>query len=311
MGQQLYSVNNLGGYFSVPTLTNEARHKSQPTMRFRQFTQIEPDMGARKGDLLYFDKISNISSQGGTLAETAIIPSNNYTIRQDSLQVVEYGNGIKYTEKLINLSQISVSDSTKRVLIDDMAKTLDSAAGAQFKLSNQIAVITNTATTTFSTDGTALATAGANISDKNHRDIIDRMKKQNMPTYDMQNYVMVGSVNAMRGIYDFLEQKEQYTSMEKLYTGEIGSYYKCRLVEETNILSNAIGSNSIYGEAIYFGDDAVREGIVTPEEIRLDVPTDAGRQQKIVWLYNGGFKKTWDIASDADGEGRIVYVSSL
>lgn len=72
-------------------------------------------------------------------------------------------------------------------------------------------------------------------------------------------------------------------------------------------MSAAIGANSI-GEAVIFGDDAVIEGVVIPEEIRAKVPDDYGRSKGIAWYFLGGWKRVWDFA--ADGEQRIVHVTS-
>jgi len=190
-----------------------------------------------------------------------------------------------------------------------MAKVLDSNAATQFTNGDYIATVTNTATTTFGTAGTALATAGGNLSDKNHRDIVDQMKKLNIPTFDGESYINISSTNNIRGVYDFFESKAQNTTMAPLYRGEIGQYYKARFVEETNFLSNTKGSNGIYGASVYVGADAVREGIAIPEELRIDIPKDFGRDQGVAWYALLGFQRVWDFSTD--GETRIIYVNSL
>jgi len=277
--------------------------------KFRQFVDPEGAAGKSRGNLVLFNKISNISTAGGTLAETSTIPKRNYTIVQGTLTVTEYGNAIPYTLKVQTLADVSVPDIVKTVLRNDMAKVLDSAAAAEFKTSVYKATVTNTATTTFATGGTATATALGNMSDKNVRDIIDRMKTLNIPRFDGNNYISIASTNSIRGLYDFFEAKISQTTAKPLYNGEIGSYYGCRFIEETNVLSNILGSGSVYGEAVFFGGDAVREGIVTPEDIRIDLPKDFGRDQAIAWYYLGGFKQTWDFTND--GETRIIHLTSL
>ena len=187
-----------------------------------------------------------------------------------------------------------------------MAKVLDAAVAAQFATSYVKAQIVNTATTSITTNSTPAGTAGANMSDKNVRDIVDFMKKNNYPRYDGQNYISIAATNSIRGLYDYFETKIQYTDARPMFRGEIGTYYGTRFIEETNYLSNVL--NSSYGEAVFFGADAVREGIVIPEEIRIDLPKDFGRDQGIAWYYLGGFVKTWDWS--VDGEERIVHVSS-
>jgi hypothetical protein len=147
------------------------------------------------------------------------------------------------------------------------------------------------------------------MSDKNVRDIIDKLKTLNVPRYDGNNYICIASTNSIRGLYDFFEAKVSQTTTKPLYSGEIGEYYGCRFIEETNILKNTIGSSSLFGEAVFFGGDAVREGIVIPEDIRIDLPKDFGRDQAIAWYFLGGFKQTWNYTTDT--ETRIIHLTSL
>ena len=184
MGQQLWMTSSLGGYLSNNVLSKQIRQASQPIMKFRQFVDPEPASGKNRGDKVLFNKISNISTAGGTLTETDTIPKRNYTILQGSLTVTEYGNAIPWTLKAQTLADVQVPDIIKTVLRNDMAKVLDSAAAIQFKTSVYKATVTNTATTTFATGGTATATATGNMSDKNVRDVIDKMKTLNVPRYD-------------------------------------------------------------------------------------------------------------------------------
>ena len=305
MSQQLWMTDSLGGYMGSDELSKKVRHAAQTMQRFRQFTDPEPAQGKNSGDTVLFDKISNIATGGGTLTETSTIPKSNYTITQGSLVVNEWGNSVPYTLKVKTLAEVSVPDAVTTVLRNDMAVVLDSAVASYFQISDYKAMIVNTATTTFSSAGSAGTSAGANMSDKNVRDIIDKMKTLNIPKINGE-YVSVNSTNSLRGLYDFFEAKAQNTTMAPLAIGEVGKYYGCRFIEETNVLSNIL--NTYYGESVFFGADAVREGIVIPEEIRMDIPKDFGRDQATAWYALLGFTKTWDFS--ADGETRIIHVSS-
>jgi N4-gp56 family major capsid protein len=309
MGQQLWVTNSLGGFLHNDEYSKMVRHRAQPIMKFRQFVDVEGGIGKNRGDAINFSKISNISTAGGTLSETSTIPKYNYTITQGTLTVTEYGNSIPYTLKAQTLAEVSVPDIVTTVLRDDMAKVLDSAACAQFQTSDWVAACINTATTTISSAGTVAATATADMSDKNVRDVIDDLKKKNVPRYDGQNYICIASTNSIRSLYDFFEAKAQNTTMAPLFSGEVGQYYGCRFIEETNALKNTEGSGSVFGEAIFFGADAVREGVVIPEDVRIGISKDFGRDQGIAWYYLGGFTKTWDFSSDS--EGHIIYLTSL
>lgn len=312
MAQQVWVTSSLGGYLSNNVLSKQIRYSAQPMMKFRQFVDAEPAAGRNRGDKVYFDKISNISTAGGTLTETSTIPRYNYTIKQGTLTVTEYGVAIPYTLKLQSLADVQVPDIVKTTLRNDMAKVLDSAAAAEFKTSDYKATVTNTATTTFGSAAAALTTSSGSMSDKNVRDVIDKMKTLNIPRYDGNNYICIASTNSIRGLYDFFEAKIMQTTAKPMFNGEIGDYYGCRFIEETNILKNTIGSGSVDGEAVFFGDDAVREGIVIPEDIRIDLPKDFGRDQAIAWYYMGGFQIVWEYSSgSADSETRIIHLTSL
>jgi N4-gp56 family major capsid protein len=309
MSQQIWATSSLGGYLSNNVLSKQIRHAAQPMMKFRQFVTPEAAIGKNRGEKVFFNKISNISTAGGTLTETSTIPKRNYTIVQSTLTVNEYGNAVPWTLKAQTLADVQVPDLVKTVLRNDMAKVLDSAAALEFKTCVYKAAVVNTATTTFSTSGTASATSSGSMSDKTVRDVIDKLKTLNVPRYDGNNYICLASTNSIRGLYDFFEVKIAQTTAKPMYNGEIGQYYGCRFVEETNILKNTLGSGAVDGEAVFFGNDAVREGIVIPEDIRIDLPKDFGRDQAIAWYYLGGFKLTWDFTNDS--ETRIIHLTSL
>ena len=147
---QLFSVNTLGGYFTNNKLTKKVRHRAQPIQKFRQFTMLEDAAGKKAGDKVYFDKISNIVTAGGTLSETSTIPKSNFTITQGSLTMTEYGNSIDYTQKLETLGDINTPESIVKVLTNDQATVLDSAAAAEYQTSDYKAVCESTASTVFS-----------------------------------------------------------------------------------------------------------------------------------------------------------------
>lgn len=308
MGQQIWSTSSLGGYFSNNTLSKQIRHAAQPMMKFRQFADPESAMGKGKGQIFLFDKVSNIVTQGGILTETSPISKSNFKVTQGSLYLNEYGNAIPYTNFAQSLSESNLPRIIERVLRDDMAKVLDSYAGIEFQSSDYKATIISTASTVFGSAGVAPGTATANMSDVNVRDIVDQMKILQIPRYDGSNYICIASTKAIRGLYDFFEAKAENTDMNPLMNGEIGRYYMTRFVEETNLLSNSLGSGSQYGEAVFFGADAVKEGISSPEQLRLD-SGDYGRDLGIAWYAILGFKRMWDYTED--GETRIIHVTSL
>jgi N4-gp56 family major capsid protein len=258
MAQQVWVTSSLGGYLALPWLSKELRHRAQPIMKFRQFCNVKEAFGKRRGATAMWDKVSNITTQGTTLNETSTIPRRNFTITQGSVVITEYGNAIDYTYKLETLAEYGVPEAVQKVLRNDMAKVLDSAAGAKFAEADFVAQCINTSSTEFTTDGTADTTASSEMSDKNWRDVIDYMKKQNIPRYSGDDYVAICSVDSLRGLYDYLEATFGYTTREHMYAGELGRYYSGRAVETTHYLHNTAGDATPYvGQAIFIGDDAV------------------------------------------------------
>ena len=125
-----------------------------------------------------FDKRGNVSTQGTVLAETNTMPQTNFVVGQGTGVIVEYGNSVPYSGKLEALGQIMIEPAVEQSLRDDMVKTLESAAGAQYVNTEFIAVMSGTASTVITTNGTATASASADLTRYNVRAIVDFMKKK-------------------------------------------------------------------------------------------------------------------------------------
>ena len=90
MGQQ-WVTSSLGGSLANPRLSKTVRIAAQAEVKFRQFCTIKEAFGKGVSASVNFDKIANISSSGGTLTETATMPTSYFTITQGTLTVTEYG----------------------------------------------------------------------------------------------------------------------------------------------------------------------------------------------------------------------------
>ena len=215
----------------------------------------------------------------------------------------------------MNLAQFQLEPVTEQKLRDDMVKVLESACGTQYIATDFVAVNSASGTVVFTTNGTATVTATANLSGTNVRAIVDYMKKKLIPKYDGRNYVAICSVAALSGMHsdtstggwvDVSKYTVQFST--NIFNGEVGNYYMTRFVEETGFLSNSIGSGTSFGQAIFFGSDIVYEAVAIPEEIRVKIPTDFGRDQGLAWYALLGFKIVWSYTTDS--EQHLVYVTS-
>lgn len=230
-------------------------------------------------------------------------------------------NAVPWTGKLDALGQIKIEPAIEQALRDDMVKTLESACGSAYVTTEFYAVCSATNSVVISTNGTgtgtASATATANLTAFNTRAIVDFMKKKFIPRFDGQSYVCIASTTALSGMFSDTaaggwNDVSKYTAefAKNIFNGEIGKYYNVRFVEETGFLSNSIGASSLYGAAVFFGADAVYEAVAIPEEVRMKVSVDYGRDKGLAWYFLGGFKTVWSYGA-SPAEQHIVYVTSL
>lgn len=303
MGEQLWVTDSLGGYLGNAKLSKELRFAAQPLMKFRQFVQIKEALGMNNNDTVYFDKISNISTAGGTLVETDTIPEHQFTVERGTIVITEYGNSIPFSGKLDALAEFDVDNAVTRVLRDDMAKVLDKAVAEKFRLCELKWTGEGTGTYGLATcsDGTATEAGVGEVFPDDVYKIVAELQINNVAPYDGENYICIASVNYladMRLGADWTDAAK-YGDPERLFSGEVGRFAGVRFIMENNFLSNTSGTSSIGGEAFYFGADAIMEAVAIPEELRAKVPTDFGRSKGVAWYGLLGFSKIWDVATDA------------
>jgi len=316
MAGQQYSTSSLGGYLSQPYLTQRLRAVAQPQFRFRQFLDVKEQIGKNRGDTWLYDKRGNVATQGTILAETNTIPQTNFIVGQGTGQIVEYANSVPYTGKLEALGQIMIEPAVEQSLRDDMVKTLESAAGAQFVATEFVAVCYQTNSVVITTNATPGTTATADLTGQNIRSMVDFLKKKLVPKFDGQSYICIASTAALSGMFSdtaaggWVDVSKYTVDFAKnIFNGEIGKYYNTRFVEETGYFSNSIGSGSTHGQAVLFGADNVYEAVSIPEEIRVKVSVDYGRDQGLAWYFLGGFKLVWSYAV-SPAEQHVMFITS-
>ena len=304
---QEWVTSSLGGYFANAYLSKTLREAAQPMLKFRQFATVKEAFGKGKSATVNFDKVSNVATAGGTLVETNTFSKTNFTVTQGTLTLTEYGNAIAYTGKLDALSQWGVRAPINRALRNDMAKILDAAVETQMDACYYRYVGTATGGGVFTSNGTATTTNTSAMNSFHLRQMVDKLMALNAPPYDGDNYFMIGTVMAVRGLYESLESVWQYTKYPT--NGEVGQYYRTRVVRDTYSMDNTLGSGTtgsgIAGEAYVFGEDAVLEAVAIPEEIRAE-QEDLGRSLTVGWYFLGGFK----IIYQSDPDDRIIKFDS-
>jgi N4-gp56 family major capsid protein len=294
MSGQVWSTNALGGYMWSPNLSRKLRTALQPMVRFRQFCDAKEAFGLGIGDTFNWNIYSDVQTPGGVLTENQPMTETNFTITQNSLKVVEYGNSVPFTKKLDYLSEQPVTEIIHKVLKNDARKVLDTAAFNQFNATPLRVYYAATNSISVNTNGTVGGTNSA-LSNIAVKLIADYMAEQNIPAFDGVNYLAIFRPTPLRAFKNLLEGINQYTpeGWHVIMNGEKGRYEGIRFVEQTNIpLANGATSGVpilTTDKGFFFGSDTVTEAFAIPEEIRGKIPTDYGRSRGIAWYAELGF----------------------
>jgi len=324
---QSWFTNESGRFFSNNTLSKKLRAMAQPMVRFRQFAKAEPGFAKRSGDTLLFDKVLNVDAgvtDGALIPEGEPIPRAEFRTKQGSCIAKASGLGIGWTEEYESFSEFEVRDPISSRLSDHMSKALDyrtyndgfnstsarvvyTPVGDEGGPKQASWSVTGTAGTAATRDTSVwdLITIGTALKEG----LYNATTSAPCPTYDGDNYICIGSVSfatSLRHDPAWVEAAK-YGDPERLYTSEIGRIHGFRVIEDNHIGRRF--TNGFSGEATIFGEDAVFEIVVTPEEIREALPADFGRDMALAWYALLGFAAPWDLTND--GDNRIVRIRSL
>jgi N4-gp56 family major capsid protein len=300
----------------MPELSEKVRIANAPDLRFRQFTRLETQFGAKKGTKVMFDRVKRVEAAANTTptAEDADLPKSKFTVSQGYVQVNEHGLTIPYTGLLEHVSEVGIEDVTVQALQVHQKETIDLLAAAPFKATPVKYIPLAADAFRIKTDGvlTPVTDAAARaITAADAKRIVNWMKKQYIPPYEGGNWICIGSVDALQAILDdpkFVEIA-RYANPEGLYAGELGTFNHCRFVEAVHGLSDVLGTTAFAGECVFFGADPVVEGVSLPEEIRHDPPRNIGRFLEMGWYGILGYANTWD-TNIGKGEQRVMHVTS-
>lgn len=310
MGQQ-WTEAALGGGLTSETLSRNFRMAAQPLMKFRQFTRPEFALGAHNGESYTFKKSGDLEDLGQYVGEFDPVPKTQARITSGTVMVREATNSVEFTWRLNLLAKLSVEDWVIINLINNLARTMDYLASIPFRASSL--VYTPTGATTAPTN--ALVTTGTPLSASSRpfvafdaKNVVDLMRSTyRIPPFQGGDYVCVASTNFLRGLKDDNELVEvfKYGDPARLFSGEVGRYYKTRYIEENHVLTNTLPGNC--GEAIFIGWDAVVEAMAYAEEIQTAVVDLWGRQHALRWLAYLGFERIWNFSVDGHERTMRVY----
>ena len=314
---QLWLANEIGGYWFAPNLSKYLREQVQKRCRFRQFCDVPDDtQNAQKaGDTFHWNIYGDApDSIGGEIAETADIPTMRIEVAQGSCTVTEFGAAIPWSGKLDDLAEHPVKEVIKKKLESHCARKLDTRAYLQFdktllKVGPGGAGFNDATTISLTTTGVAPGVNNAALTTAHVSEIALTMRERDIPSYAHGDYYAIARPTAYRVVKKDLENIHQYTEsgFKLIRDGEKGRYEGVRMVEQTNVpVSANFADNNKSDEVFFFGEDAVAECVVIPEELRTEIPRNFGRLKAIAWYYLGNFAPTRLSAADT----RVLHWTS-
>lgn len=303
------------GVYKNHDLSSDIRMAAIAQCITMQFINTEAGYGKKKGESVTITRVSNVAvPTSDILDERTRISEDSITLSTQSIAVYERGRAIPYTSLSLDLAHFDLENAIQKKLRDQLKLSMENAGAAAFKAGMVKAIPTGSASIVFDTDGTASTTATANLNLYHVEQIRDYMFSTLLinPMSD-GNYASMISTKGKRGIMADTrwEDWHKYISAEKKYNSEIGKMEQVRFVESNNTaaFSASLGSGSVLGEAVFFGDDAVTMAVVMEPELRAKESEDYGRSKGVAWYGVYGFAQVWGDSASA-GEARVVHVTS-
>lgn len=320
MGQTFtWTYDAASGVYKNHALSGALLKLAALKFKFVPFTKKITNYGRGMGETItlpYYKQASEPTS--AELEEQTRIPIDQLTMGSYSITIKEWGRGVEFTSLAQDLSALSPDDGAQKVLKDQMNLCMDSAAAAAFTGPNtKIAFIPTSLTGgTWDTDGTPSTPATVNLT-KDHLGVIRDYLANTIhaPFYDTEWYIGMFATKALRGLKNdrVIQAFNMYLQKgELIYRGEIGMVEQIRLMEvnHENALSDGVGTGSVLGEGVVFGEDAVGRIEIDFPHLRADMnyKSDFGRKRAVAWYGTVAFDVLFQSATDR--EARIIKVTS-
>jgi N4-gp56 family major capsid protein len=299
------------GVYKDHQLSSRLRDAAISNTRFMRFATPEPGFGKGKGQSVTITRVFPLP-KAQRVNEMDRLPSGRPVIDTVDIQVSEWGFKIPMTEFEKNLTHFDLNNKFQKLLKDQMRLTMDEMVADAFKTS-QIKYVPSTTGPTISTNGVFGATADANIGIADLRQIHDYLSHTlKVPTWRNGKYIGILSTKAARGLKNDPEYKDWQagTTSAPLMDGRLRDVENFMLFETNHedALDNTMGTGSVLGEAVFFGEDAVALVTVDEPELRAGIPEDLGRFRDVGWVGTIEAGAPW---ADSATNARIVHVGSL
>jgi N4-gp56 family major capsid protein len=306
------------GVWKNHALSNELLKIAARDFVLVRFTKKQPNFGAGMGQsvtLPYYKALDEPDTP--QLDERMRVPIDELEMAGRSITVVEWGRGCGYTNLADEFSKVSPKEGGQKRLLDQMNACMDTGAAAGFKEAKVCFTPTSASAGTIDTDGAHSVAATSNLTAAHVGLIRDYMVNDlHVPYFEGGDYIGTVATKGLRGLKNDTALQEWHKYLAKgdiIFKSEVGKVENVRFVEVSHeqALSNGVGTGSVLGEGLIFGDDAVRRVEVDSPHLRADpnYKGDFGRRKAIIWYGLVAFGSTFMTADDR--EARIVRIGSL
>ena len=272
-----------------------------PVMKLDQFTTKKSELGAQPGMTINLPKFSNIK-RGGPLVEGSRIPIQPMNQTHQSITVGEYGNGIGFSEFLLQSSFYDQMAAASILLGRDLSIVLETALrDAIFGAPTIIRPNQKAARS-------ALVASDTLNSDV-LKDVVVSLESGNSARWENDHYIGFVHPHHGRSLRDdqYWVNAAVYAGLGQVYTGEIGRLEDFRFVV-TTIVPNGrdpsidpitndrtdlgfdpeleLGFNgnqvAVY-KSVFFGEYSLGHAVALPVELRDNHNQDFGREHGLAW----------------------------
>tara|TARA_Y100000310_G_scaffold291992_1_gene320384 strand:+ start:1270 stop:2211 length:942 start_codon:yes stop_codon:yes gene_type:complete len=312
MAQFQWQFDAPTGVFKQHALSRKLFWAALENSVFMDHVQTVESYGRKQGENVTLTRLATITEPtSANLTEGERIPEDSYSISTTAITVVEIGRAVPFTSFAEDLTFLDLESGIQRRLKDQMTLVLDTKAATAFQTASVKYIPTGVAAGTFDTDGTASTAATANWNFWHVEETRDYLfDTLNTPTIG-GDYVGIFRTLGLRGIKrdPAWEEWHKYTNPQAKFNNEIGKIENVRHIETNHADAlQKVGTGSVLGEGVVFGQDGVAMAEVLTPELRAAQPEDFGRSRAVAWYGILEFGIIWDTANQ--GEARIVHVTS-
>jgi len=314
MAQHTWTFDAPTGTYKSHAMSMELRMAAIEDAVFMEHVRTEPGYGKGKGDTITLTRVANITEPTtAVLSESERIPEDSFSLSTTSITVSELGRAVPFTSLSDDLSEFNLENPIQKKLREQMKLVLDTKASAAFQNTPIKYQITGAAAGTFATNSTFAGASTDNMNVYHLEEIHDYLYDTlQAPPAEGDDYIGIFRTLALRGIKrdPAWEEWHKYTDPQAKYNSEVGRMENIRLIQtnHANALGK-VGTGSVLGEGVVFGDDAVVMAEALTPELRAAIPQDFGRSKAVAWYGILEFGLAFGTSANA-GEARVVHVGS-